>query len=351
MKPVWFALGVVLVGLAGWAGYWAAGVALESPDDPLAAEVERLVYVVEEGTVGRSLSFTASGEWDLVPLGLNGAAGVVTTVDVASGDEVGVGDVLFSVGLGPVVVAEGEIPMFRPLARGAEGPDVAQLQMMLAGLGFFGGEVDGEFGVGTRTAVKAWQDSLGVADSGIVGPGDVIFVSALPARVSLDSLLTVGARLGGGEQVIWLVPDAPGFQIGLAPEQASLVPLSADVRVHFAGGIWEAVITQAVERPERGQLDLILAGADGGPVCGAECGEWVGLDGRSLFRADIIVIPETTGPIVPVGAISTDAGNAPSVTLTDESLVPVVIVESANGLAVVDGLDPGTEILLPAAEE
>jgi hypothetical protein len=147
-----------------------------------------------------------------------------------------------------------------------------------------------------------------------------------------------------------LVPDDPLFRIPLAVEQASLVPLSGEVLVHYAGGTWEAQVDRAVEDVDRGQLHLYLVGRDGGSVCGEVCPEWVKLRGRTDFRSEVIAVPETTGPVVPVAAITTDAANQPSVTLTDGTMVPVEIVQSAQGIAVVEGIEPGTEILLPVSE-
>ena len=45
----------------------------------------------------------------------------------------------------------------RILMRGMEGDDVALLQRRLAELGYYTGEIDGVFGLGTRTAVYAFQ--------------------------------------------------------------------------------------------------------------------------------------------------------------------------------------------------
>lgn len=340
-------LAMVVLGI-GVAGYWAGRVALEPPVDPLDVKVEPLTYVVGMGSVGRSLNFTALAEWELEDLGQGSAVGVVTSVELADGASlVNSGDVIYTVGLRPVVVAEGPVPMFRSLGMRAEGADVAQLQGLLAGLGFFSGEIDGSFGTATRAAVRDWQESLGVERSGVVEAGDIVFVASLPARVVVSESIWVGARLHGGETVLQLVPEVPSFWIRLAPEQSALVPLTADVNVEYGDGVWPGRIERAVENPEFGWLDLVLVGREGGPVCGADCEEWVGLKGRNDYWAEIIVIPQTEGPVVPVAAIGSDPGGNPFVTLEDGSTVPIAIVESANGIAVVEGVEPGTVILLP----
>lgn len=349
MTVVRLAVAVLIVAVAAALGFWAGRLALESPEDPLAVNPEPVTYVVEEGSVGRSLSFTAVADWVLVPAGPTGASGVVTSVTVGPGDVVSAGDELFTVDLRPVVVAEGPVPMFRSLGLRAEGVDVEQLQQLLADLGFYEDGVDGEFGSSTRRAVMDWQDSLDVDDSGVVGSGDIVFLAELPARVAPAESLVVGARLAGGESVLSLVPEDPVFRIPLSPEQSNLVPLSATVFVTYAEGVWEARIERAVES-EFDQLDLILTAPDGGAVCGEVCADWVALVGESNFRAETVVIPETSGPVVPVGAITTGPANEAFVTLADGAEVAIRILESANGLAVVEGLEAGAEILLPVEE-
>lgn len=351
VKPVRFGVGLVVLTVVGAIGFWAGRVALEPPTDPLDVDVEPTSYVVDVGSVGRSLTFTAVAEWELVPVGENGAGGVVTSVDVIVGDSVDAGDVIYTVGLRPVVAGRGPVPMFRSLGLRSEGADVAQLQQLLTDVGAYSGPIDGDFGESTRIAVRAWQDSLGLERTGTVLAGDVVFVSELPVRVAPAEELRVGARLSGGEPVMRIVPPHPVFRIPLAVEQAALVPLSAEVFITYTEGVWRARIERAVEQIESGQLDLFLSGADGGSVCGEMCGDWVQLTDRSDFRAEIVVIPETTGPLVPVGAISVGPGNQAFVTLADGSEVEVRVIESANGVAVVDGIDLGTEILLRAVSQ
>lgn len=336
---------IALLAAVGAVGYWAGRVAFDRSEDLIQNQEEPVVYVVETGSVSRSLSFTAVANWPLEPAGRYAGSGVVTSVEVLAGSRVSAGQVLYSVDLRPVVVAEGAVPMFRSLDLRDEGADVAQLQEMLATLGFYDGEVDGDFGTSTRRAVRDWQESLGIEDTGVVGPGDLIFVESLPSRVALSESVTRGARISDGEVVVSSVHANPVFSIPISPEQADLVSLSANVRIAYSSGIWEAQVDRAVET-DQGQLDLLLSNPSGGPVCRYDCLDWVSLEGSTNFRAEVVVVPKTTGPVVPVGALRSDAANQPAVTLADGTLVPVTILQSANGMAVVDGIDPGTEIVL-----
>jgi peptidoglycan hydrolase-like protein with peptidoglycan-binding domain len=339
-------IALLVLALVGAAGFWAGRVVLVPPEDPLDGSSEPVTYTVAEGRVGRSLQFATVAEWELRPLAWNAAAGVVTSVEVSSGEEVGVGDPLYSVNLRPVVVAVGAVPAFRDLAQNATGADVAQLQTLLAELGFYTGDIDGVFRFTTRTAVRAWQESLGVPVDGVVRRGDVIFVPELPVRVAFSSELVVGASLSGGERLVLEVPSDPVFRVPLSVEQRTLVPLSSTVFVTYPDGVWEGRVDRAVENPDIGRLDLILTTTDGGPICRGACARWVDLERPTDFLVEIVVIPETVGPVVPVAAIQLDAGNQPFVTTPGGERIDITIVESAQGIAVVEGIEVGTVILV-----
>lgn len=54
--------------------------------------------------------------------------------------------------------------------RGSQGPDVARIQTRLRELALYAGPLDGDFGGGTESAVKAFQKANGLSVDGIVGP-------------------------------------------------------------------------------------------------------------------------------------------------------------------------------------
>jgi len=343
---------VVVVGivvLTAVAGFWAGRVAMLPPDDPLASTAEPVTYEVVEQTIGRSLQFAAVAEWESRPLARSWAPGVVTSVDFEPGATVQSGDVLFTADLRPVVVAEGKVPAFRDMQSGAEGPDVFQLQAMLVELGFLDEEPNEQFDAATDAAVRAWQAALGVEDDGVVRHGDIVFAPELPARVVAAEALKVGAPLSGGEVVVDALAPAPSIVVPLTPEQRDLVPLSGDVLVTYPGGTWQGIIARAAEPLGEGGgiLELILEAASGGALCGDECTEWIPPLGRTDFGVEIVVVPETTGPVVPVAAIITDAGGKQTVRLVEGTQVSVEVQASTGGLAVVSGVEPGDVLVLP----
>ncbi len=344
-RLVWIAA-VVGSGVLGW---WAGRTVLEPPGDPLIGP-DPITYSVTEGHVGRTMNVTAVAEWELVPLARAEAVGVVTAVEVDQGSTVDSGDVLFTVGLRPTVVAQGDTPAFREMRIRDEGPDVAQLQTFLADLGLFGGEPDGIFGTGTVDAVRGWQTSLDLPADGVVRLGDVVFVSRLPSRVALGEQIVVGNRLVGGEEAVFHVPDDPRFWIPLAPEQRTLIPLDVAVDISYGRGEWRTVTTEATETVGQqgiSELRLELTGRQGGSVCGADCAEWVPLRGRTDFPARVVIVPDTFGPVVPVAAIKTDLNGSTFVTLESGEKREARVLASANGLAVVEGIHEGQIVVMP----
>jgi len=346
-KATWaIVVGIVVVLTA--AAFWAGRVTMFPPDDPLASNPAPVTYEVIEQTIGRSLQFTAVAEWAASPVARAQAPGIVTSIAFEPGTAVEPGDVLFTVDLRPVIVAQGAIPSFRDMKAGDEGSDVRQLQELLTGLGFLDGESDGRFGMSTEAAVRAWQASLGLDDDGVVLRGDIVFAPELPARVVATEALSVGAPLTGGEIVVSALAPAPTIVVPLTPEQRDLVPLSGDVVITYPDGTWPGVIARAAESVEEGgTLELVLEAATGGPPCGDDCAQWIPPVGRTDFTVEIVVVPETTGPVVPVAAIVTDPGGEQTVRLVDGTEVPVEVRESTGGLAVVSGLSAGDVVLLP----
>lgn len=162
--------------LAGAAGMWI-GSQIESPADRAAARgaptpslvtvpVERRQLTSEvvlsgEVAYNEPLSVTLAGAVGLDP----GETAVVTELREV-GTDVQEGDVLLEVTTRPVFVLQGELPMYRRLVIGTEGPDVAQLEQAMARLGYDPGTVDTAFDASTAAAVEQMYADAGYAAEG-----------------------------------------------------------------------------------------------------------------------------------------------------------------------------------------
>lgn len=340
---------VVVLVISVGVGFFSARATLTAPGVDEGPLEPTLVEVVE-GTVERVQAFTAQAQWDSTLVATAGLPGTVTSIAVADGAALAAspGTIVYDVNLIPIVVFAGPVPAFRDLEAGVAGEDVRQLQEGLAAVGFDSGTADGRFDAGVTNAVQSWQRSLGVETTGRVINGQVRFVPTLPATLVLAEGIEVGRQLAGSEEAIRALAPAPRFSIPLSPEQRDLVPLDVPVILTHPDGEWSAVIVTATEAPEDGQpvLRLTLATADGGPVCSDRC-DLVATSGITDFPAEIILVPATTGPVIPSAAVRTDARGATSVVMADGGIRPITIQAQAQGQAVVDGLDLGEQIRLP----
>lgn len=338
--------GVLLIAL-GAGSAWAALTVLTPAEDPL--ELTDFTFVeVAEGDVGASITLNTVAKWTPEPVGVNRAAGVVTSIDVSAGEEVGQGTVLYSVDLRPVTIAQGDVPAFRTISLGIEGPDVQQLQVMLGALGYYGGIADGKAEAGTVAAIKAWQKAADVEATGEVAVGDVIFVPSLPTRVALDTeLVDRGTSLAGGEEVIQGLPSEPEFWIPVTDTQAGM--LATGVRVQITspdGDPWEGYAGDQ-SRDENGAVTVALTGADGGSLCGEGCDQ-VPVTGQATLASQVITVETVHGLTVPSAALVTQADGQVAVIDDTGTTIPVTVEASAKGMSVITGVDAGTRVRVPA---
>ncbi|RFA15093.1 hypothetical protein B7R22_07105 [Subtercola boreus] len=350
---------VVGLALAAW-----ASTVLLSPPGHAAEPGGFATATVMLGEVGSELSLNAAAEWQAAPVARNEAAGVVTSVDSAQGGDARQGSRLYSVNGRAVIVARGEIPAYRPLSTGDSGDDARQLQQLLSDAGFFTGEVDGALGADARTAIERWQQSLGEPASGEVALGDVVFVPSLPARLTLDGVVTRGARLAGGEQVVVGIGSSPQFTVPVGPAQAAGIVTGARVELTSASGQqWKAVVAGRTAAATGSTVVLTLdpvptvAAPSGAtpsaptpsapaPICGASCSE-IPATGQTLLAARIITVESVHGSVVPSMALQSDAQQGLLLVDSAGARHPVTVLASARGMSVVRGVDPGLVVRVP----
>jgi peptidoglycan hydrolase-like protein with peptidoglycan-binding domain len=110
------------------------------------------------------------------------------------GAVIGRGGTLWRIDDLPVVLMYGSVPAYRTLKEGvSDGPDVTELNQNLIDLGFdpYGAIADDEsFSEATAAAVKRWQKTDGLPETGEVELGRVVF--AMGARRVTDVKVTLG---------------------------------------------------------------------------------------------------------------------------------------------------------------
>ncbi|WP_213816132.1 peptidoglycan-binding protein [Glaciihabitans sp. dw_435] len=276
----------------------------------------------------------------------------MTTVNAEPGDKVKAGDVLYTVGLRPVVIAQGTIPSYEDLSSGSSGKDVRQLQAMLRSLALFHDPITGIFDARTDSAVRAWQRSLGIEATGAVSASDVIYVDHLPIRVLLDgAVVSRGLPLVGGEKVLSTLAT-PKFSLVLSGEQAAAVPDNAAVAITSPDGKQWAALTTGRAQAADGNVTVNLgAPTSKESICASQC-DLLPASGVTALDADVVLVPKTTGWIVPTAAlVSTDGGG---VALVDSAGTEqaVTIRATAQGQAIVDGtnLHDGAHYQIPATQ-
>lgn len=240
-------------------------------------------------------------------------AGVVTDLPLAEGDRVDAGSVVVSVSDRPVIVLEGEIPMYRSLGREDTGPDVARLQQALAVLDLYEGPIDGHFGWFTEKAVRDLYDQAGfppptagasgeVQEGGAtqslrVPVGELVFVSELPTTVA-----EVGVSLGD-------VVSAGDPVLGLGSGSALIV---AEVPV-------DRVEMLPVGTPANFFSEILQIGAEGRVVAVSETAR---VSAQGIHIREVTVEP--TGEI-PSDLFGADVAVTFTVTLSDGPVVAVPI--------------------------
>lgn len=365
------AVAVLAVGIL--LGAWALSIILTPPAASAGPAGFSTVEVVA-GEVGSQLALNVAAEWAPTPVGTNQAAGIVTGVDATSGAEVGQGARLYAVDGRPVVVARGDTPAYRALGPGAAGDDVRQLQQLLVDLGLLagpgGGTVDdatvddatiddatiddatfddGTLDDATVEAVHRWQESLGAPATGEVAFGDIIFVPALPARLTLrDDIVKRGARLAGGEEVVLALGASPIFTLPAGDAQSSQIPTGARVAITApSGAAWSATVTGRVAAPTGSTVVLGLAPtAAAPPICGDDC-DSIPVAGQTLLSASVVTVETVRGAVVPTIALQTDGRQHLSLVDTEGNGHPVTVEAEANGMSVVSGVDVGIVVRIP----
>jgi peptidoglycan hydrolase-like protein with peptidoglycan-binding domain len=317
------------------------------------AEVTRTT-LVETKTVAGTL-----GYGETVPVGAT-SQGTVTSI-AAIGSTVNRGDPLFKIDERPVVALYGPVPMYRTMGEGAAGADVNQLEANLSALGYTGFTVDNDFTAETAAAVRDWQTNLGLAATGTVEPGQVVFTPG-PVRIA-DHTARVGATTGDcGEAVLSYTGTTRLVTVELRVADQALAVQGRKVSVTIPGGnsvegtiatvgTVAATQQQASNNPEQGgsatadaRLAVTVEIADQ-QALGTLDAAPVDLDFVSQARENVLAVPVAALLALPKGGYGVEIveGLTTRIVAVKTGLFAAGRVEISG-----DGIDQGIKVGVPS---
>lgn len=148
------------------------------------------------------------------------------------GSTVARGGPLFRVDDQPVTLLFGQLPTYRRLTVGVKGGDVKQLEENLRAMHFGDLTPDESFTTRTATALKRWQRALGVDDTGVIDPGQVVFA---PAAIRIATHTVRVGDLADGE-ILRYTGTAGAVTVPLTARQQGFAEVGTRVVVTLRGG-------------------------------------------------------------------------------------------------------------------
>ncbi|MCE7001417.1 peptidoglycan-binding protein [Kibdelosporangium philippinense] len=230
--------------------------------------------------------------------------GTVTAMPTV-GQVISLGQQVYAVDQRPIPLLYGSLPFYRTLNRAVEGEDVRQLERNLVDLGHASFTPDLSYTTSTVHAVKRWQKSLGLMETGMVSPGDAV-VGSGPVRVVATNGL-VGAMARPGDAVVTGTGTSHGVHVDLDRRHRSMAAVDQTVHVRLFGGRTVAgvvktiaAVASSVDDRETIGVDILitspsaeLGGVFEGPVTVVFPGE---------SRRGVLTVPVEALTVMPGGA-------------------------------------------------
>jgi peptidoglycan hydrolase-like protein with peptidoglycan-binding domain len=303
-----------------------------SSESPLesASSAEALVGTVESAERFSDASVAIGVEFADALSPAIGASGTLTSVRVGPGDTVDTGKVVADVNNVPVIAYVSEAPLWRDVARGTKGDDVRIAQQLLADLGFLEGKADGDAGLVTDRAIRAFNKKHGFGtNNGALSLSSLMWVGTAP--VTVDKLeVALGDSVGSGTAMFTTTAGLAAITVSETPN----VPRDAEVELIVDG------VTAPYE-PGTGRITdpdavVAIAGSLG-----------TATEGVGTVR---LVTPLTVGT-VPSSAVVTDERGTACI-FADAASDPITVEPLGGTLGTVD-LDPalvGQSVLINPRE-
>lgn len=273
------------------------------------------------------------------------------------------GRALYEIDGRPVLLLYGAVVPTRAFVAGmSTGRDVAALNANLVALGYASGLTGGTFGTASAAAVRALQSAHGLAATGELPLGSLVFE---PGPVRVTSVTpTVGANVTPGP-VLGISSTAPQVTIELSAAQQSSVKAGDPVTItlpdeHTTPGVVSSVGTVAKTPSNKGGEGKGSGGGEeGGPtievdVAPSDPGAIGHLD-EAPVTVSITTASVPSTLVVPVDALLALAGGGDALEVVEARVhrleaVSPGLFDDAEGLVQVSGrgVSAGQRVVVPA---
>ena len=316
----------------------------EGTRSPLPSETAE---ITKETLVDRADHDGTLGHGDTTTISARGS-GTVTTLP-ASGATVTRGKSIYRIDNKPVTLLYGSLPAYRTLAPGVTGADVKQFETNLWALGYRGFTVDTKYSSATATAVKSWQDDLGLTETGRVETSQIAYAKS---SVRVDSrTVQVGAVVQPGSEILDVTGTTRVATVELDVDDQRLARMGAGVKVTMPDGSVvngkitgvESTVIPATEQDDAQTKIIVTIGFTGSPKA---------MDDSSV-TASFVASERPDVLTVPVAALLALAEGGYGIQVVDGTTTHIVAVETglfADGKVEVsgDGLTAGMKVGMPS---
>ena len=273
------------------------------------------------------------------------------TITKHMGSDVADGVAILELDTVPLIAVVSEVPFWRNLTLGAEGPDVESLERFLARLNYLDeSEIDRVYNAHTVLAVERWREYNGIP--GEIDPGPLtLFAIPLDIQYRFETSSGVGDYLLEHEVVGRIVAAERSIVVSIPVGDLSEISLPASVEWRLPGSTISGSGNLVT-------IDKEITIANSGLL--VQTGN-VEIDDRALSRRMPVGSPlevrVTTAMrdnvlTVPVGLLTADASGQPALLVDngepDPTLTRVEVGLVAEGYAEIHaGVGPETQIVVP----
>jgi hypothetical protein len=239
------------------------GTQIQSPADRAAAreapEASLITVPVERRSLSSQLILAGQVSYnEPTTVQLAGSVGIaageaaVVTDAAALGDTLQEGDVFVEITGRPVIVLQGQLPMYRRMVIGTEGPDVQQLEEALIRQGYQPGTVDTLFDEATAAAVEEMYVDAGyTAEGPSVEERDALTSAQESVRSADDNLQSAQTALAEASRPML---ESERLQITQAVESARQAVPAAQAAAQAVRVEGDTAVTTAVATRDAAQV-------------------------------------------------------------------------------------------------